>query len=77
MDTLMKILEDIRPDIDFSTEEKLVDSGVLSSLDVLSIVTEISEEFQIRLSAGEIRPENFNSADAIWKMVKRLQGAKL
>lgn len=75
METLLEILDDIRPDVDFTTETKLIDDKILKSLDILSIVSEISEEFGIKLSAGEIKPENFNSADAMWKMIVRLQGA--
>ena len=74
MDALLEILEEIRPDLDFSAEKNLMGDKILSSLDVLEIVSEISEEFGIRLSAGEIRPENFNSAEAMWDMITRLQG---
>ena len=76
MDELMEILEDIRQDIDFSEEKRLVDDKILSSFDILSIISEISATFGIRLSAGEIRPENFNSAEAMWAMITRLQGEK-
>lgn len=76
MEKLMEILDDIRPDLDFTAEKALVDDKLLSSFDILAIVSEISETFGIRLSAGEIRPENFNSADAMWALITSHQGTR-
>lgn len=76
MEELLEILEEIRPDLDFSAEENMITDKTLTSLDVLEIVSEISETFGIRVSAGDIRPENFNSADAMWAMITRLKGVR-
>ncbi len=76
MDTLMEILEDIRPDVDFEEEEKLIDDKILSSFDILSIISEISETYGIKLSPAQIKPDNFNSAKALWAMIQNLQGGK-
>ena len=76
MDTLLEILDDIRPDLDFTSEKNLMGDKLLTSFDVLAIVSEISEAYGIRLSAGEIRPENFNSVQAMWDMITRLKAAK-
>ena len=73
MDKLMKILEDICPDVDFENETALVDDMILSSFDILSIISEISDTFGITLSPGEIIPKNFNSAKSLWEMIQRLQ----
>ena len=73
MDKLMKILEDICPDVDFENETALVDDMILSSFDILSIISEISDTFGITLSPAEIIPENFNSAKSLWEMIQRLQ----
>lgn len=74
MDELMEILEDICPDVDFENETALVDDKILSSFDILSIISEISETFDITLSPAEIIPENFNSAKSLWAMIERLRG---
>lgn len=73
MNELMEILEDICPDVDFENETALVDDKVLSSFDILSIISEISETFDITLSPAEIIPENFNSAKSLWSMIERLR----
>ena len=75
MDTLMEILEDVQPDVDFESCDTLIDDGMLDSFAILSIVSELEDQFEISVSPADIIPENFNSAQAIWAMVQRLQGA--
>lgn len=74
MDELMEILEDIRPDVDFEDCDTLIDDKILVSFDILSIISEISDAFDITLSPADIVPENFNSASALWDMICRLRG---
>ena len=73
MDELMEMLEEICPDVDFESETALVDDKLLSSFDILSIISEISDAFDITLTPAEIIPENFNSADAMWNMINQLR----
>ena len=70
----MEILEDVQPDVDFESCDTLIDDGMLDSFAILSIVSELEDQFEISVSPAEIIPENFNSAQAIWAMVQRLQG---
>lgn len=72
MDQLIKILEDIKPTVDFLTCTDLIDGGYLDSFDILSIVSECNDAFGIEISPVDIVPENFNSAAALWNMVQRL-----
>lgn len=74
MDELLEILQDVCPDVDFENEKALVDDKILTSFDVLSIVGELNDAFGIKIGPGDILPENFNSLDAIWKLVSRLKG---
>ncbi len=73
MEELMEILEDICPDVDFENETALVDDKILSSFDIISIISEISETYEIRVTPAEIIPENFNSATALWNMICKLK----
>lgn len=70
MEKLMEILEDVRPDLDFKAETKLIDNGILDSFDIISIVSEINDTFDISINAAHLTNENFNSADAIWALVQ-------
>ncbi len=73
MDELMEILEDIAPDVDYETEDRLIDGKVLDSFSIVSLVAAISEEFDIEISPKYLVPENFNSAKAMWEMIQRIQ----
>ena len=72
MEKLIEILEGIRPDVDFNTSADLIDDGILDSFDVVSIVAEISDEFDVDIGADDIVPENFNSVSAMMNMIDRL-----
>jgi len=72
METLLEILEEMHPDIDFTTHTTLIDSNVLDSFDIVSLIAEINSEFDVIISAEEIIPENFNSAQALYAMIQRL-----
>lgn len=74
MEKLLEILEDIQPDADYATCTTLIDDGVLDSFAILSIVGEIEDEFGVSVTPAEIIPDNFNSAQALWDMIQRLQG---
>ncbi len=72
MERLIEILEELHSDIDYSSCDTLVDDGILDSFDIVSLVTEINDEFDVKIPASEIIPENFNSADSLWELIQRL-----
>ena len=72
MEKLIEILKDIHEDVDFELEDNLVDDGILDSLDIVTLITEINSEFGVSIPAEEIIPENFNSAEAIWDLIQKL-----
>lgn len=73
METLIEILEEIRPDVDFETCENLIDGHILSSLAIISLIADLEDEFDITIPTVEIAPKNFNSAKAMWELITRLQ----
>ncbi len=72
MEKLIAILNSLHPDVDFEGNESLIDDGILDSLDIVSLVTEINAEFDVTIPAEEIIPENFNSAKALMELITRL-----
>ena len=72
MEKVIEILTEFHTDVDFSTAEGLIDDGILDSLDIVSLVAAIDTEFGIVVPAEEIVPENFNSAEAIFKLITKL-----
>ncbi|WP_300715163.1 phosphopantetheine-binding protein [uncultured Acetatifactor sp.] len=73
MEELMEILNDLHPDVDFETEERLVDDKILDSFDIVSLIAEINETFDIAITAKDILPENFNSAKALYALIQKLE----
>ncbi|ANU52713.1 acyl carrier protein [Acutalibacter muris] len=73
MEELLEILEDIDPDIDYTTAEHLIDGKLLDSFSIVSLVSEIANTFDIEISPKYLVPENFNSAAAMWSMICRLR----
>ena len=72
MDKLIKILWEINPDIDFETEDALIDGGILDSFDIVTLVAEIDDAYDVQIPAEALLPENFNSAKAIFSLIQRL-----
>ena len=73
MKELQSILEEIRPDIDFTAEKKLIDDGILDSFDIISIVGELNTAFDIEINVEDLLPENFNSMEAMQELITKLQ----
>lgn len=73
METLLEILSDLHPDVDFETCDTLIDDEILDSFDIVSLIAEISNEFDVTISAKDIIPDNFNSAQALWALIERLE----
>lgn len=73
MDRLIKILSELRPEVDFELETNLIDDGILDSFDMVALVTEINEEFDVRIGIENLVPENFNSVESIMELIERIQ----
>ncbi len=73
MEEMLKVLEEIRPDVDFANEKKLIDGKVLGSFDIIAIVNGLDQEFDIEIDIDDLEPENFNTIEAMWELIQRLQ----
>ena len=73
MEALLEILNGMHPDVDFTAEEHLIDNGILDSFDIVSLVAEINDEYGVAITAKDIVPANFNSAQALYAMIQRLE----
>lgn len=72
MEQLIKIMSEIRPDLDFEKETKLIDNDILDSFDIISIVSEVNEQFGIEINVNDLLPENFNSAAALYELITKM-----
>ena len=72
LDHMIELLEDVKGNVDYENCTTLVDDRVLDSFDILSIIRSINDELDVSVPAKDIVPDNFNSAQAMLEMVKRL-----
>lgn len=73
MEELIKILENVKPGVDFKKEKNLIEEEVLDSFDIVNLVTRINDEFDVEITPSDLIPENFESAEAIYKLILKLQ----
>lgn len=73
MEELIEVLKGIKPGVDFENEKNLIEDEILDSFDIISIVAAIDDEFDVKITAKDIIPENFNSAEALYGLIQRLE----
>jgi acyl carrier protein len=73
MEELIKILEDIKPGIDFNKEENLIEDEILDSFDIVNLVSRLDDEFDVKITPADLIPENFKSAQSIYNLIQQLQ----
>ena len=71
---IIDILTEICPGVDFEQETSLIDDGLIDSLDIVAVVTDLMDTFDVQLGVDDLTPENFNSVDAICQLIERAQG---
>ncbi len=76
MKKLLEILNSVHGEIDYENEERLVDDSILDSFDIISIIAEVNDAYDIEISADDISPENFNSAKALYSLILKYQEAR-
>ena len=70
---VLEILQGIRADVDFENEKKLIDDGILDSFDIISIVGEFNEAFDVEIDVEDLEPFNFNTVEAMVELIEKLQ----
>jgi len=73
MEDLLEIMNEINPDVDYETEDNLIDGKVYDSLSIITLITNICDAFDIEIGPKWMRNENFNSAKKIWQMIQTIQ----
>lgn len=74
MEKLIKILEDVKPGVDYKKEKELITNGILDSFDIVTLVSEINDNFDIEFPIEEVIPENFENVDALYKTITKIKG---
>ena len=72
MEKLIEILQALKPDVNFTKDTRLVDDKIFDSLGMISLVAELSDEFDVEISPMDIVPENFETVETLYEMIERL-----
>lgn len=72
MEELLEVLSNLFPEVDFETEDRLVDDKILDSYDLDSIVSEMEDQFGVTISQELVNADNFNSVEDMYDMIQKL-----
>ena len=76
MERILEILNSIRPEEDFTSSEDFISDGLLDSFDLISLVSELDNNFSISIDGMDINQENFKNLDSIKSLLIK-NGVKL
>ena len=72
IEKILEILSEINPNVDFMNEKALIDDKVLDSFDLISVISELNDAFDIEIDVEDLEPCNFNTVEAIAELVEKL-----
>jgi len=73
---IIEILTDLRPEFDFTEEGiNFIEEGMLDSFDLVSLVDELEEQFDIKIDGVDVIATNFSTLENIEALLKK-SGAK-
>lgn len=73
MEKLLEILEETKPGVDYENIDTLINDHYLDSLSILSLISELEDEFDIVIPTVEIIPDNFNSVKSMMALINKLK----
>jgi len=72
MEKILMILSGIRPGVDWENESDFIESGLLDSFDMITLVTDLNDSFGVSIGLEHLEPENFCSVEAIAALLRNL-----
>ncbi len=74
MEKLKELLNELRPEIDFSESENFIEDGYLDSFDLVALVGELEQGYDITIDGLDIVPENFTNMNTIIELIRKSGG---
>lgn len=71
MEEIYAILKEVRPEYDFKSSNDYAEDGFLDSFDIITLVSMLEERYKIQIDGLDIIPDNFCTADAIIRLLKK------
>ena len=73
MEKIIEIIKGLKPGVEVNENTRLLDDHVIDSLAMISLVSELDDEFDVEISAKDIVPENFATVGEIQSLIERLE----
>ena len=74
MEQIYMILEELRPEFNFRESDNYIEDGYLDSFDIITLISEIEERYNISIDGLDIVPENFEMATTIVELIQKSGG---
>jgi acyl carrier protein len=74
MNEILEMLQEIRPEFDFSSSDNFIEDELLDSFDVIALVDMFEKEFHIKIDALDILPENFTNINTMKDLINKNGG---
>ena len=75
MKELLELLEEVKPGVDFESSQNMIEEGLIDSFDMINIIANINEKFDIDFSVAEIIPENFETVKSLYETIERIKNS--
>lgn len=73
IEEILNLLAEVKPGLPADPDAELVRTGLLDSVDIMSVVMALTEELDVEISPLDLKEENFHTANAILDLVNRLE----
>lgn len=73
IEEILNLLAEVKPGLPSDPDAELVRTGLLDSVDIMSVVMALTEELDVEISPLDLKEENFHTANAILDLINRLE----
>ena len=70
---IINVLNEVKAGIDYEKEKSLITDGILTSFDIVRLISLLNDKFDINISVMDLVPENFETVTDIEKLINKLK----
>lgn len=73
MKEIIEVLNEVKQGVDYENETALITDGILTSFDMVMLISLLNEKFDVNITVMDLVPENFESVKDIENLIKKLK----
>ena len=70
---IIEVLNEVKSGVDYEKEDKLITDGILTSFDIIMLVSLLNNKFGVEIGVMDLVPENFESVNTIETLINNLK----